>query len=594
MKRILIQRLHLKELAAWYRNLSLNGKIVLLVCLAGFLPVGVTLLFSLTELQKQSEQQQIYALNQGYNQMMQSIGDKMTRLHNISTLLAVNDMVSLSFALSDEEENLAQQIVNFENISAYTYSMEMTFEGSNILFYIDQAFPVVNSFSGRYRSIETARQMEWYDCLEENNGRPTWVSFSEDIYDKSHSYVAITRKLWDQNDYSQSVGVLAVLLERKYLEEMLFGSALQQVIYLETQDGQILASNVAEEELIRLPSQKRTVNDEEFREISLNGEKYLVRSRAIDKTNTYLISMLPNRVLKAEIRKINMRMVVLYLIVCAAVLTAFVPMTRSVTSRIQLLKNQMLQIQRGIIRKIDVDQSNTDEIGQLITYYNEMADKVEELMQEQYILGQEKTGAELKALQSQINPHFLYNTLDMINWMAQKNETDNIRNVVQAMSRFYRLTLSKGADIVTIADEVQLCNAYMEIQKRRYKGRIHYEVEVDDEILDALIPKITLQPFLENAIIHGINEKEDARGVVILNGWLEDGRITLSVTDDGKGMVQQDKKSSSSGSHYGMENIAGRLKLFYGEEIPVQVESSLGVGTCIIINIPVRKGQAGE
>ena len=183
---------------------------------------------------------------------------------------------------------------------------------------------------------------------------------------------------------------------------------------------------------------------------------------------------------------------------------------------------------------------------------------------------------------------FLYNTLDMINWMAQKDETENIRNVVQAMSRFYRLTLSKGRNIVTIGDEIRMCDAYMEIQRRRYRGKILYQVEVDEEIERYLIPKITLQPFLENAIIHGINEKEDARGIVILNGWLEDGRITLSVTDDGTGMREEDKAKPHSGSHYGMENIAQRLELFFGEEIPIQVESSLGVGTCIVINIPAK------
>ena len=201
---------------------------------------------------------------------------------------------------------------------------------------------------------------------------------------------------------------------------------------------------------------------------------------------------------------------------------------------------------------------------------------------------------ELTALQTQINPHFLYNTLDMINWMAQKNEIDNIHNIVQAMSRFYKLTLSKGRDVVSIADEVKLCEAYMEIQKRRYRGRICYEAEVEEGIMNCLIPKITLQPFLENAVIHGINEKEDARGEVLLNGWMEDERITLSVTDDGVGMQEKGKETDKGGSHYGMVNIAERLKLFFGEEIPVQVESSPGVGTCVIINIPVRRQQEGE
>lgn len=584
-------RFGLKKFVSWYRNLSLKGKIVLLVYLAGVLPVGVILVISLLEMQERSKGQQLYALNQGFNQMCQVVEDKMTRIHNISTLLAVNETINLNLTLGDGEISIAQQLANFESINSYTYGMEMAFESGNILFYIDESFPVVNSYSGRYRSIAQAEKMDWYALLESNNGRPTWVSFQEDIYDKSHSFVAVTRKLWDRDDYSRDVGVLAVLMERQALEEMLIGSVQQQIIYLETAKGQILASNVEEEELSSVFPEKesRRAGNREFGEISINHVNYLARRQLIGDTDTYLVSMVPRSVMDEQILEMNMGMGFLYLMVCVIVWIAFVPIIRSVTGRMRLLQNQMIQTQDGIIRKLEMNESNGDEIGQLILHYNEMVDKVEELMREQYVLGQEKAGAELKALQSQINPHFLYNTLDMINWMAQKNEIDNIYSIVQAMSRFYRLTLSKGKDIVTIGDEVKMCDAYMEIQKRRYKGRIGYQAEVEEEIMECMIPKITLQPFLENAVIHGINEKEEARGMVILNGWMEDGRITLSVTDDGVGMRAQEREPEGHGSHYGMTNISERLKLFFQEEIPVQVESSPGVGTCIIINIPVRK-----
>lgn len=585
-------RISLKRLVAWYRNLSLKGKIVLLVYLAGVLPVGVILVISLWEMQERSKEQQLYALNQGYNQMCQSLEDKLSRIQNISTLLAVNETINLNLTLTAGEISVAQQLTNFESINSYTYGMEMAFEYGNILFYIDESFPVVNNYSGRYRPLSSAEKMDWYDILEKNNGRPTWVSFQEDAYDKGHSYVAITRKLWDQDDYSKDVGILAVLMERKTLEDMLIGSVQQQIIYLETTQGQIIAANVPEEELERLLLSREKENgtrDREFKEVSLDNVKYLTRSQLLDKANTYLVSMVPQSVMEEQVRNMNMGMGFLYCLVCIVVWIAFVPIIRSVTGRMRLLQNQMIQIKEGIIRKLDIDEDNKDEIGQLITHYNEMVDKVEELMQEQYVLGQEKAGAELKALQSQINPHFLYNTLDMINWMAQKNEIDNIHNTVQAMSRFYRLTLSKGRDIVTIADEVKLCGAYMEIQKRRYRGRIQYDAEVEEEVLECLIPKITLQPFLENAVIHGINEKEDGRGAVLVNGWMEDGRITLSVTDDGIGMQEQSKETAVNGSHYGMMNIAERLKLFYGEEIPIQVESSPGVGTCVIISVPIKR-----
>ena len=582
-----------KNMIAWFRDLSLNRKISILVLAAGVLPIGIVFTVSLTELKKLSGEQQIYAVNQGYTQVFQAVEDKLDRIYNISTLLAVNDTINQNIVLSGQEGNIAGQLTRFENISSYINSMEMASESNNIVFYIDRAALTADNQTGRFRSVETARDLEWYAQLEANNGRPTWVNYKEELYDRD--YVSVTRKLWNPNNYNESIGILAVLFERKYLEEMLVGYLESQMMYLETAEGTLLASNVPEEELMRLPLGERMINEEVFERKYLPEGEYLVCSRIMEKSNVYLISLIPVDALEREINLVNMRLQMIYVVISLFILVAIVPLTGSITGRIQLLKGQMIQIQKGVIGKVETKEKYNDEIGQLITHYNEMVGKVEELMQEQYQLGQKKTEAELMALQSQINPHFLYNTLDMINWMAQKSETDNIRNVVQAMSRFYRLTLSKGHDIVMIGDEIRMCEAYMEIQRCRYKGRIRYEVEVDEEISRYLIPKITLQPFLENAIVHGINEKDDARGTVILTGWMEDGRVTLSVTDDGNGMSESDKSKSHTGSHYGMENIAQRLELFYGEKIPIQVESSLGIGTCIVINIPARtEREAGE
>ena len=569
----------------WFRNASLRGKILLLIVLGGILPVGIVMAVSFATVRIQTEERLIYALNQGYSQVYQAVGDKLSRLHNISTLFAVNDMASPVLRFDDKEMDVAEQLMLFENINSYAYGLEMTMDSSNIVFYIEDSYLVVNAQSSRYRPLTDAYGSRWYQSLRENNGRPVWVLL--DGSGKGGSYAAIARELWNPDDYSQTVGILAILMERKNLENMLQNAYEEQELYLETADGTLLASNLPEEALHRLSVSQRNVDDREFGSITLAGEPCYARSCRIDGSNVYLVSVIPKGAVREGMNVPNGGMGMVFLGVSLLVVMVMATMAKSITGRLKLLKEQMLRIQEGNICKMEEGPSR-DEIGQLIGNYNVMVDQVEALLREQYILGQEKVEAELKALQSQINPHFLYNTLDMINWMSQKKESENIRSVVQAMSRFYRLTLSKGRDIVSIRDEVEMCEAYMEIQKRRYRGRICYEVEVDEDILDCLIPKITLQPFLENAIIHGINEKADGRGMVILNGWMEDGRITLSVTDDGEGMTQEDKKKSHQGSHYGLSNIEHRLKLFFGEEIPVQVESSPGIGTCVIVNIPVR------
>lgn len=578
----------MEKIKRWFWNISLRGKLLFMLIAGGILPIGIVMVVSFLAVRGQTEERLIYALNQGYSQACQAVQDKLSRVHNISTLLAVNDMLGQTWQLGEDELDVAEQLAVFENISSYVYGLEMTLESSSVRFYIEDTYLVVNPQSRRYRPIAEALEAQWYQCLKENNGRPVWVLLDEEEQGRTQS--AIVRELWNPEDYSQSAGILAVITERRQLEELLRNSFRDQAMYLETMDGTILASNMPRDQLLRLPLSDRTVDDQRFRSVSVDNTPCYVRSSLVDGTNVYLVSVIPRQAIRRGTNSVSSNMSVVYLVASFLLLLAMGVMTRAITGRLKLLERQMIRVQAGDIGKIEESQYR-DEIGRLISNYNVMADRVEELLHEQYVLGQEKAEAELKALQSQINPHFLYNTLDMINWMSQKNETDNIRNVVHAMSRFYRLTLSKGHDIVTIRDEVQMCEAYMEIQKRRYKGRICYEVEVEDDILDCLIPKITLQPFLENAIIHGINEKEDGRGVVILNGWQEDGRVTLSVTDDGDGMTAKDKEKSYRGSHYGLTNIEHRLELFFGERIPVQIESSLGIGTCVIINIPMRSGE---
>lgn len=584
----------IKNLNELFQNLSLNRKILILIMAGVLLPIGLAFGLSVREMRKATQERQIYAMNQGYDQVCQSLEDRLSRVHNISTLVAVNDTVNLTLKLKEEDMDLMDQLALFERISSYTYAMELSFESNNIVFYINDQFKIANSQNGKYRKLKLAEEASWYPLLEENNGKPTWVSFEDSSGINKESYIALVRKLWNEDDYNNSLGVLAVLVKRSNIEKSFINSSKEQFIYLENSQGDLLAANVDTDRLIRVPPSKRSETDSSTRLIEIDGEQYYTKSSRIENTTVYLISLVSVKGINQIIDNTLYRICMLYAIVCGALLFIMYPITRTITYRITLLRKEMGKVQEGTLSKLIIEQDYKDEIGQLIVHYNDMVSKVEELLIEQYKLGQKKNEAELKALQSQINPHFLYNTLDMISWMAQKGETQNIHSVIQAMSLFYRQTLSKGKDVITIKDEIKMCQAYMEIQKRRFKGKIRYEEEVQEDILDCLIPKITLQPFLENAIIHGINEKEDSRGVVLLNGWIEDDRITISVTDDGKGMRIEEKEQSNSHSHYGLENIEKRLTMFYGQKISVIIESSLGIGTCIIINIPIVREEGGE
>ena len=546
----------IKRLLSWFRNASLNRKIMILVLAVGVIPLGVAFMVSLTELEKAAQEQQSYTVNQGYTQVFQAVENTLDRVRNISTLLAVDDVTSQNIIRANQSQHIADQLACFDNISSYINSMEMVFEPCSIMFYVDAGFVVTDEQVGRFRSLDAAAQTDWYARLQANNGNATWIKFQDPL--SGLQYIAVVREIWNPNNYREAIGVLSVMFEQHHLEELLAASVEEQIMYLEAADGTLLCANIPEEDLPRMPLGERRLHDDSFSPGRLGGEQHLLCSRMMEATNVYLVSVVSESALQREVASVSMRLQIIYVLISLAGLAAVIPLARSITKRIFLLQAQMMRIQTGVISKLEIADHYDDEIGRLVTHYNEMVDKMGDLLQEQYALGQMKTEAELKALQSQINPHFLYNTLEMINWMAQKDEIDNIRDVVQAMSKFYRLTLSRGHDIVTIGDEIRMCDAYMDIQKRRYRGKILYQVEIDEDINRYLIPKITLQPFSENAIIHGINEKEDARGTVTLNGWIEDGRITLSVTDDGTGMQEEDNDKPHTGSQYGMNNIIGQ------------------------------------
>ncbi len=570
------------KLIRWMSNTSLRFKISLLVLAVGIIPSGAILILSLNRIQKQNIEQQLYSINQGYEQILLSVKDKMDSAHNIAMLLAVNDIYNTGTIFSDETDEIAKQLDNFNRINSYSYGMELAFDSCEVTYYINDDFQIVNNFSSRFHSINDITDEKWYQELNEN----------ETVWASVEGKLSIARNLYSQDDYTMKVGVLVVSLDSDMLEELLINSEKEQIFFIVDADSNVLLTNDSEHyySSILLDNNSEYYCDE-FKMVETDVDNYYYRYSEISDSDIYLFSIVPSDSLKRANNEVMDQTRYMYILMAALIIILIAPITRLTTKKLKLIGDTMEEMKDGSLKKITSDGGEKDEISLLIHKYNDMVDTVEESLKQQYALGEEKKDAELRALQSQINPHFLYNTLDMINWMAQKNEKDNVKEVIQAMSKFYRMTLSKGEDIIAIRDELNMCEAYMNIQKKRFKGRINYIQNVEEDIYDCLIPKITLQPIIENAIVHGINEKKDLRGMIRVDGWQEDGRVILSVTDDGVGFHKDD--NTGNGSHYGMKNIQKRLEVFYDEKIELQVESTVGIGTCVIINIPVilKKGE---
>lgn len=201
---------------------------------------------------------------------------------------------------------------------------------------------------------------------------------------------------------------------------------------------------------------------------------------------------------------------------------------------------------------------------------------------------------ELQLLQAQINPHFLYNTLDTIIWFAETEQPEQVVHMVEALSTFFRASLSKGQDVVAVQVEKQHVYSYLEIQQMRYGDILEYKIEFDEGIGECLIPKITLQPIVENAIYHGIKNKR-GKGNIKVTGKQEGDIVKFVVEDNGAGMTKEhlqkilEEQQGERKQGFGMANVNERIQLYYGREYGIQIESELGEGTKVIISVPIKK-----
>lgn len=291
-------------------------------------------------------------------------------------------------------------------------------------------------------------------------------------------------------------------------------------------------------------------------------------------------------------------------VTCWLVLRVAVRTANSVTHPIAKLRYLMQKAENGNLN-VRFKARYADEIGDLGRSFNHMIERIDGLMHRVYEEQQYKREAELKILQEQIKPHFLYNTLDTISWMARDYDAEDIVRLVDALTNMFRVGLSKGNEIITVASEMQHVSNYLYIQKIRYQDKLNYHIDAPDDIKDYMVPKLILQPLVENAIYHGIKRKRGG-GTIHVKGLLEQGTLRFVVQDDGAGItpeqLEQLKQRLAESQEYGSQKSFGlpyivqRLRLHYGSEGQVLVEGWPDQGMRITVILPAQKtlGKAGE
>jgi two-component system sensor histidine kinase YesM len=465
--------------------------------------------------------------------------------------------------------------------------------------------------NAEFQRLEEHRGDEWY---RQAAGRATNLRWFAARYFPPRGGIrcfhAVAR-VSDDLDLSKTVGYVRVDVPEPILEEILDQaqfSASSAVLLLDEDGEPIALSARARGPDRRLLAAARSSFaasagvGERPRTLAIEGRRYLADGVQVAHTGWRLILLVPYEDIDAFGKGVRRQMLIALAIILPLMLPLAFWVASTSTRRIGRLTAGVREFERGNLA-LRLEGEGGDEIGELTGDLNRMASRIAWLLDERYRLGQETKHSEMRALQAQINPHFLYNTLDLLNCLALRQDAAAVGAAVEALSRFYRLSLSGGAETVSLAQELEHVETYVRIQNMRFDDGIALAVDVPGELRSLPILKIVLQPLVENAILHGIRERESGRGTITIRARREPARegdpaesdvLAIEVADDGVGMepsrlaeLRRGVKAAE-GHGYGVRNIDRRLKIRYGLPYGLEYRSERGRGTRVTMRIPVE------
>lgn len=319
---------------------------------------------------------------------------------------------------------------------------------------------------------------------------------------------------------------------------------------------------------------------------------------SISNTDWFMVTVLPSPPLIHASNRLMVQIVLIYAVFLVLALIFANVLAHSITGRLSSVIRQMQTVRHGPPTPMESPQAH-DEIGNLIDTYNYMTRKMEELMEKQAKAAEDLRIAEFNSLQAQINPHFLYNVLDTINWMARKKGEDNICHMVTSISSLMRASISNKRSMVYIREEIKYVQDYLYIQETRYGDKFTSYIEVDERLNELEIPKMTIQTLVENAVVHGV-ENATWDCFLYVSGEITDGMAVFTVKDDGVGMSQEqleklmgteeepDHEAERTHTHLGVYAVRKRLDYVYQNKARMSITSEPGKGTQVILEIPMN------
>ena len=532
-------------------------------------------------------------------QMNQNIDSYIDYMENISYLVSSNeDVQAYLFGDEPDPESRVRILNQFKTIlDSRSDILNLGIIGENGRMLINDALRLTNP------DLDIHTQ-EWYTNAL-NGSASSYLSSShvQHIISGERPWViTLSRGIRNKSSEvgNQKEGVFFIDLNYSAISELCNQSMVGNQGYAFILD--------AEGNIVYHPQQQQLYNELQTENISLimgtdqdtvlfgkgSGEKLYSISRS-EKTGWTVVNCVRVEELLRKSNKAQSLyvLVAMGLMIVALFFSRFI--SRSITQPIQQLCDSMERVQEGDFSVSDIAVESQNEIGSLTKSFNVMTHRIQELMEQNIREQEAKRKSELKALQSQINPHFLYNTLDTIIWMAEGKKNEEVVLMTASLARLLRQSISNEDEVVSIGQEVEYARGYLTIQKMRYKDKMEFQIEVDPSILHIPLIKLVLQPVIENAIYHGLKYKE-SKGLLLVKGFMKNDNAVLQVIDNGVGMdeetlahIYERHKVNYQSNGVGVYNVQKRLQLYYGNEYGITYESKKGEGTTATITIPGRQ-----
>ncbi len=583
----------------WFKNQRIKNKILLIYIPLVTIPLLLLGYVSNYLFTQDIIEKTIKNIQDDSNLIVTRIDSMLTNAENCANMVALDTYNIIRDKKPEENDQLGYLYIRDRIVSHLSIAL-MSFPDVSSIVFIDN---YGNAFSPNQNMIINYQKVLNSGIIkevEQTNGVNVWFPMQTRdflVTDTTQPVVTVAKKIFNV-DSGKKLGYLVLNINENSLASVYksVGPSTNRTYFIADRNGYIISSQnpssllkPIEEDELRKGAMSGNTQTEAAK---IMGRKTLVIYTAFNKADWKLVGNIPLDELTGDTEKNKMIIIASGLIFLLLALGGAGMLSSHITKPIKGLSANMDKIRQGNL-EVRCHIESGDEIGLLALGFNDMIFRLRELLQNIRLEQKKKREYELALIQSQIKPHFLYNTLDLIYILCREKACTEAGNATKALADFYRAALSKGREIVTIDDEIQNVRNYLFIQNMRYSDVFDFKIDIQDEILDCEILKLTIQPLVENSLYHGLKEK-GCPGRITIEGWLQDeARVIIRISDDGVGMAEEKlktllehKKEDMNKESFGLSNVDERLKLYFGPDHGIDIKSALGKGTEITVSIP--------